>query len=108
MHLVETSCIRFLIAPYSLFVSMALALALAPPIYLSHYLSFSLIQVDVFVENYNNILHICERNNCPLFQASASIIAAVTPETVLDLIATLQPYCYLPIGQIVKLIAHQG
>ena len=38
---------RFLVAPYSLFVSMALAVALAPPIYLSHYVSFSLIQVNL-------------------------------------------------------------
>merc|ERR1712233_117402 len=65
---------QFLVAPYSLFVSMALAVALAPPIYLSHYLTFSMIQ------------------------ASASIIAAVSPNTVLNLIAPLQPYCHLPIG----------
>merc|ERR550517_1994755 len=65
---------QFLIAPYSLFVSIALAVALAPPIYLSHYVSFSLIQ------------------------ASASIIAAVTPDSVLSLPAALQPYCHLTIG----------
>merc|ERR1712037_297203 len=65
---------QFLIAPYSLFVSMALAAALAPPIYLSHYLSFSLIQTG------------------------ASIIAAVAPEMVVNLFASLQPYCQLPIG----------
>merc|ERR1711936_1089287 len=65
---------QFLIAPYSLFVSMALAVALAPPIYLSHYVSFSLIQ------------------------AVASTLAAVTPESVLSLTEGLQAYCHLPIG----------
>merc|ERR1711990_724006 len=53
---------QFLIAPYPLFVSMALAVALAPPIYLSHYVSFSLIQ------------------------ACASIMAAVAPETILSVV----------------------
>merc|ERR1712088_1131629 len=65
---------QFLIAPYSLFVSMALAVALAPPIYLSHYLSFSLIQ------------------------GIASIMAAITPESVLYITSALQSYCHLPIG----------
>merc|ERR1719369_2244875 len=38
------SSAQFLIAPYSLFVSFTLAIALAPPIYACHYLSFTLIQ----------------------------------------------------------------
>jgi len=37
------SSVQFLLAPYSLFVSLALALALAPPIYLCHYIVFSLL-----------------------------------------------------------------
>merc|ERR1712209_130107 len=65
---------QFLVAPYSLFVSMALAVALAPPIYLSHYVSLSLIQ------------------------ACASIMAAVTPETILSVVNVVAPYCHLPIG----------
>ena len=36
--------LQFLVAPYSFFVSAALAIALAPPIYASHYIAFSLIQ----------------------------------------------------------------
>merc|ERR1712193_389634 len=53
---------------------MALAVALAPPIYLSHYLSFSLLQ------------------------GIASIMAAITPESVLYITSALQSYCHLPIG----------
>ncbi len=34
------SCLQFVVAPYSLFVSGTLALALIPPIYASHYISF--------------------------------------------------------------------
>ena len=37
------SSAQFLLAPYSLFVSLALALALAPPIYLCHYIVFSVL-----------------------------------------------------------------
>jgi len=33
-------CLQFVFAPYSLFVSFTLALALIPPIYASHYISF--------------------------------------------------------------------
>ena len=36
--------LQFVVAPYSLFVSAALAVALAPPIYASHYIAFTLIQ----------------------------------------------------------------
>merc|ERR1712110_1290111 len=36
------SSLQFLVAPYSLFVSLALALALCPPIYCCHYLVTSL------------------------------------------------------------------
>ena len=35
---------QFLVAPYSLFVSFGLAAALAPQIYLGHYISFALIE----------------------------------------------------------------
>ena len=38
------SSLQFLVAPYSLFVSFGLAVALGPPIYFSHYLSFNGIQ----------------------------------------------------------------
>ena len=38
------SSLQFLIAPYSLFVSFTLAVALFPPIYASHYLSYFCIQ----------------------------------------------------------------
>ena len=37
------SSLQFLVAPYSLFVSLALALALSPPIYCCHYLVYSLL-----------------------------------------------------------------
>ena len=37
------SSLQFVFAPYSLFVSFALCLALAPPIYLCHYIVFSLM-----------------------------------------------------------------
>ena len=37
------SSLQFLFAPYSLFVSFALCLALAPPIYLCHYMVFTLL-----------------------------------------------------------------
>ena len=45
-HLTMTlvlSSLQFLVAPYSLFVSLALALALCPPIYGCHYLVYSLL-----------------------------------------------------------------
>ena len=41
------SLFQFIIAPYSLFVSFGLAIALAPPIYASHYVSFNLIQASI-------------------------------------------------------------
>ena len=44
---VEMTHPRFLVTPYSLFVSLALAVALAPPIYLSHYTAFSSLQVPL-------------------------------------------------------------
>ena len=40
-----------MVAPYSLFVSFGMAVALAPPIYLSHYVSFALIETTA------NLLH---------------------------------------------------
>ena len=36
--------VQFLVAPYSLFVSFGLAAALAPQIYMGHYISFALIE----------------------------------------------------------------
>ena len=33
-----------MVAPYSLFVSFGLAMALAPPIYASHYISYAIIR----------------------------------------------------------------
>merc|ERR1712001_723784 len=44
MGTILLSSVQFLVAPYSLFVSFGLAIALAPPIYLSHYISFGIIE----------------------------------------------------------------
>jgi len=38
------SALQFVVAPYSLFVSFGMAVALLPPIYMSHYLAFGLIE----------------------------------------------------------------
>jgi len=70
------STAQFLVAPYSLFVSFTLALALAPPIYASHYISFYLIQ------------------------SAALIIAMVCPSFLLDLAVSMAPYLHLPIGPV--------
>merc|ERR1712142_595800 len=70
------SSAQFLIAPYSLFVSFTLSLALAPPIYLCHYLSFYIIQ------------------------SLLSLLTLVTPPLLLDLASYLSPYLYLPIGPV--------
>jgi len=67
---------QFIVAPYSLFVSFTLALALAPPIYACHYIAFSLIQVF------------------------ASILAKLLPSFVLTFAISLSPYLHLPIGPV--------
>ena len=76
-HLTATlllSSVQFLIAPYSLFVSLALALALAPPIYLSHYIVFSLLY------------------------GLSSLLTAGLPSPILSVLATLQPVTTVTIG----------
>merc|ERR1719483_192428 len=70
------STAQFLVAPYSLFVSLTLALALAPPIYASHYIAFGLLQ------------------------AAASLLATVCPTFLLNLAISLAPYLHLPIGPV--------
>jgi len=70
------SSAQFLIAPYSLFVSFTLSLALAPPIYLCHYLSFYILQ------------------------SLLSLLTLVTPPLLLDIASYLSPYLYLPIGPV--------
>eukprot|EP00736_Rhodelphis_marinus_P003877 Rmarinus@m.4915 len=42
------SVLQFAIAPYSLFVALSLTIALAPPIYLAHYLSCALVHVMTY------------------------------------------------------------
>lgn len=66
--------LQFLVTPYSLFVSLALAVALAPPIYLSHYTAFSSLQ------------------------AFAHLAAGFLPASLLTMLSSLAPYCYLSIG----------
>lgn len=66
--------IQFLVVPYSLFVSLCLAVALIPPIYLSHYIIFSIFQVVTY------------------------LITLVCPTTALQLLSGLTQYFYLPIG----------
>lgn len=68
------SSAQFLVAPYSLFVSFTLALALAPPIYACHYVSFYLLQ------------------------STFSLLSMVCPPFVVDIASSLAPYTYLPIG----------
>jgi len=70
------SSAQFLVAPYSLFVSFTLAVALAPPIYACHYLSFTILQ------------------------SVLDIISLVSPPMVLDLASYLAPYLYIPIGPV--------
>jgi len=64
------SSLQFLIAPYSLFVSVALAAALAPPIYCCHYVVFGLL-VSV-----------------------SSLISSISPQFILN----LTPYLHLPVS----------
>merc|ERR1711915_42264 len=68
------SSAQFLIAPYSLFVSFTLAIALAPPIYACHYLSFTLIH------------------------STFSILSLLCPSFLLEMFAWLSPYSYIPVG----------
>ena len=66
--------LQFLIAPYSLFVSLTLAAALAPPIYFCHYIVFSLMA------------------------STAMIISEILPSFVTDSLVTVTPYLSLSIG----------
>lgn len=66
--------LQFLVAPYSFFVSAALAIALAPPIYASHYIAFSLIQ-STFV-----------------------LISLAVPPPVLHLAQLIEPSLNIPIN----------
>jgi len=59
---------QIVFAPYSMFVSAALALAMVPPLYLCHYLSFALIQHLLYFL-YNSVLF----SALPTFLTSASI-----------------------------------
>ena len=68
------SSLQFVVAPYSFFVSAALAIALAPPIYASHYIAFNLIQ-------------------------SAFILASqILPASLASFVFQLAPYLQIPIG----------
>merc|ERR1712110_2776 len=67
------SSLQFLVAPYSLFVSLALALALCPPIYCCHYLVYSLLG------------------------AASTAVAGLCPQYVTDLVTSLDPYLHISI-----------
>ena len=66
---------QFLVAPYSLFVSFGLAAALAPQIYMGHYISFALIE-----------------------GLTATLGQLVLPTSVLSNFQAASSYLYLPIG----------
>ena len=74
MGTILLSSIQFLVAPYSLFVSAALAVALAPPIYASHYVAFNLLQ------------------------SSFILVSYLIPDPMFSLLAQITPYLYLTIG----------
>ena len=74
MATVLLSSIQFVVAPYSLFVSAALAVALAPPIYASHYIAFNLLQ------------------------SSAALVSYFVPPSIISFLANVTPYLYLTIG----------
>ena len=67
------SSLQFLVAPYSLFVSLALALALCPPIYCCHYLVYSLLG------------------------AASTAVTGLCPQYVTDLVTSLDPYLHISI-----------
>ena len=78
-HLAATlalSSLQFLVAPYSLFVSLALALALCPPIYCCHYLVYSLLG------------------------AASTAVASLCPQYVTDIVTALDPYLHISISPI--------
>ena len=66
--------LQFVVAPYSLFVSAALAVALAPPIYASHYIAFTLIQ------------------------STFALLSSMLPTTLLSLLETFIPFLNIPIN----------
>ena len=66
--------LQFIVAPYSFFVSAALAVALAPPIYASHYVAFNLIQ-SAFI-----------------------LVSYILPSSILSYLTQIEPYLRLPIG----------
>ena len=66
---------QFVVAPYSLFVSFGLAAALAPQIYLGHYISFALIE-----------------------SLSASFGHFVLPTSITSSVKDFSSYLNLPIG----------
>ena len=68
------SSLQFLVAPYSLFVSLALALALCPPIYGCHYLVYSLLGA-----------------------ASSALAPGLCSQFVTDIVTSLDPYLHISI-----------
>ena len=71
---ISLASLQFLVAPYSFFVSAALAIALAPPIYASHYIAFSLIQ------------------------STFTFLSLTLPPPVLYLFELIGPYLNIPIN----------
>ena len=76
MTTIIIASLQFIVAPYSFFVSVALAIALAPPIYLSHYVAFNLIQSILL------------------------ILCYTLPAPILSLLGQIEPYFKLPIGPV--------
>ena len=66
--------LQFLVAPYSLFVSLALAAALSPPIYCCHYIVYTLLG------------------------AAVTLLTSVSPPAVAAWLDTLDPWLHLTIG----------
>ena len=66
--------LQFLVAPYSLFVSLALAAALSPPIYCCHYIVYSLLG------------------------AAVTLLTSVSPPAVAAWLELLDPWLHLTIG----------
>ena len=71
---------QFLVAPYSLFVSFTLFVALSPPIYIAHLLSFLSI-----------------RSICSFLLSLLSSSPLYDIETISSSLNTLYPYCFLRI-----------
>jgi len=72
---IALSLLQFLVAPYSFFVSFGLAIALGPPIYFSHYLTFNSIEII------SNLLQ-----------------TFCLPTSITSILAQISPYLELPIG----------